>query len=174
VKLIDVLQGKWLGHPVHAAVVHVAVGGWIVACGLDVCARVGWGGALAMRVAWWCVGIGLAVTLIAVPTGIADWLAIKKGRPAWKLGLYHMLLNASATIVWTVNFLLRFAAHRDGTQTLPTSVLMTSIAGALLVMVSAYLGSLMVFDHGIGVARFSKKKWREIALRAGARVPEEK
>jgi len=43
-----------------------------------------------------------------------------------------------------------------------------------LVIVSAYLGSLMVFDQGVSVARFSKKKWRAVAVRSGAQVPEEK
>jgi len=32
----------------------------------------------------------------------------------------------------------------------------------------------MVFDHGIGVARASKKRWREMAARGGARLADEK
>ena len=43
-----------------------------------------------------------------------------------------------------------------------------------LLSVSGYLGGLMVYDQGIGIARISKKKWREIAQRGNAHVPEQK
>lgn len=170
--LVEFLQGKWLGHPLHAAVVHVPVGGWLVACALDVSGGLGWGGPTAQRVAQWCVGAGLAGALLAVPTGVADWSGIKKGKPAWKLGLYHMVLNLIATVVWAVNFGLRFQLDERGGGALP--ILLTSVVGTLTVLTSAYVGSLMAFDHGIAVARTSKKRWREVAVRAGARVAEEK
>jgi uncharacterized membrane protein len=169
-KLVEILQGKWLGHPLHAAVVHVPVGGWLVACVLDFAAAVGWGGVVTAQVAWWSVGVGLAGAGVAAPTGVADWSAIKKEKPAWRLGLYHLVLNVGATLVWAVNFGLRF--NRDGNVS--GAVLVTSAVGALLVIVSAYLGMRMVFDHGIGVARTSKAKWREIAARGGARLADEK
>lgn len=172
-KLVDFLQGKWLGHPLHPAIVHVPVGGWLVACVVDVIAWAGTGSEALGRLAIWCVGVGLAGALIAMPPGVADWSAIKKEKPAWKLGLYHMLLNLLATLAWAVNLGLRVSADTPpGIVGLP--VLMSSLIGTALLLAGAYLGSLMVFDHGIGVARTSKKTWRRIAVRAGARVPEEK
>lgn len=172
-KLVEFLQGKWLGHPLHAALVHVPVGGWLVACALDVSVRLGPGGVVAGRVALWCVGVGLAGAMLAIPTGVADWSAIKKEKPAWKLGLYHLLLNLGATLLWAVNFGLRYTQRNAAIPEVTTPILSTSLLGTLLVLISAYIGSLMVFDHGIGVARTSKKKWRQIAIRAGSRVPEE-
>jgi uncharacterized membrane protein len=174
VKLVDFLQGKWLGHPLHPAIVHVPIGGWLVACVLDLVAWSGSGGATVERLALWCVGVGLAGALLAVPPGVADWMQIKKEKPAWKLGLWHMLLNLAAALVWAVNFGLRFEARDELGQAVTKAILLTSLTGTALLLVSAYLGSLMVFDQGIGVARTSKKKWRAIAVRAGARVPEEK
>jgi len=173
-KLVEFLQGKWLGHPLHPAIVHVPVGGWIVACALDVASPLVRGSAVLEQLALWCVGVGLIGALVAVPPGVADWSAIKKGRPAWKLGLYHLMLNLSATLVWAVNFGLRYTHRADATHIVTAPILITSIVGVLLVIAGAYLGLLMVFDQGIGIARTSKKKWRQIAERAGARVPEEK
>jgi uncharacterized membrane protein len=170
-KLVEFLQGKWLGHPLHAALVHVPVGGWLVACILDVS---GANGIVAARVALWCVGVGLVGAVLAIPTGVADWSAIKKEKPAWKLGLYHLLLNLGATLLFAVNFGLRFMRRGDVVPDVTPPILFTSVLGTLLVISSAYVGSLMVFDHGIGVARTSKKKLRPIAVRAGSRVPEEK
>lgn len=158
----------------HPALVHVPVGGWLVACALDVAVWAGWGGGVLARLALWCVGAGLVGALLAVPPGVADWMQIKKEKPAWKLGLWHMLLNLMAAIVWGVNFGLRFEARDEIGFVVTMPILVTSAIGTALLLVSAYLGSLMVFDHGIGVARSSKKKWREVAIRGGARVPEEK
>jgi uncharacterized membrane protein len=173
-KLVEFLQGKWLGHPLHAALVHVPVGGWFVACALDVSMRLGVGGVIAGRVALWCVGIGLVGAMLAVPPGVADWSSIKKEKPAWKLGLYHLLLNGGATLLWAVNFGLRYTQRTDAIPEVTAPILSTSVLGTALVFISAYIGSLMVFDHGISVARTSKKKWRQVAIQAGSRVPEEK
>lgn len=167
-KLLDILQGKWLGHPLHPALVHLPIGAWIAACVLDVTGWFGWTGAGPARLALYLVAAGLLTALLAVPPGIADWIEIKKEKPAWKLGLYHMSLNLLAAIIWAVNCGLRLGA--DERVTAP--VLITSAAGTLLVVVSGYLGSLMVFDHGVGVARQSKKKWRQIAARGGSRLPD--
>ena len=49
-----------------------------------------------------------------------------------------------------------------------------SIAGTALLIGSAYLGGLMVYEYGIGTARHSKEKWREAAEAAGATVPPRK
>lgn len=167
-KLVEILQGKWLGHPLHPALVHLPVGGWIVACGLDLAGAAGFGGEGAERLALWCVGAALAGALLAVAPGVADWSQIKKEKPAWKLGLYHMLLTLLSALVWALNFGLRFSTH--GEQGVPLPVLLTSCLGTALLFAGAYLGKLMVYDHGIGVARQSKKKWRELAARGGANL----
>lgn len=172
-KLIDFLQGKWLGHPLHPAIVHVPVGAWTAACLLDGCIRLGASHPTLPRVALYSVVFGLLATLFAVPTGLAEWTAIKKEKPAWRLGLYHLLLNAGAAIVWAGNVGLRLSAL-ETTDPISNAVLLTSLVGTALLFWGAYLGHLMAFDHGIGVARLSKSKWRRIAARGGARLPEEK
>jgi uncharacterized membrane protein len=169
VKLLDVLQGKWLGHPLHPAIVHIPIGAWIGACLLDLGYWLEWTGPVFAQLALYLVAAGLLGALLAVPPGIADWIEIKKEKPAWKLGLYHMALNLGAALVWAVNCGLRIGA--DHVVTGP--VLITSLVGTGVVLASGYIGSLMVFDHGIGVARQSKSKWRAIATRAGSRVPDQ-
>ena len=187
---MELLQGKWLGHPLHPAVVHVPVGAWLAACALDLAAAAGWRDPAAAQLALWCVGAGLVATLLAVPTGVAEWAPIKKEKPAWKLGLYHLALNLLAARVWAGNFGLRLGAPDPvatdpagpAPATLATAaapagagvelpVLVTSVAGALLVLAGGYLGCLMAFDQGTSVGRQSKKRWRRVAERGGARLP---
>lgn len=169
-KLSEILQGKWLGHPLHAALVHIPVGSWTAACLLDIFYRAQWMDFESGRLATYLVAFGLFGALLAVAPGFADWLPIKKEKPAWKLGLYHMLLNVVAVIVWSANLSLRFNADEVVTD----AILGTSVVGTLLVFVSGYLGSLMVFDQGTSIARHSKTEWRKIARKGGSRVPEEK
>ncbi|PTY06232.1 hypothetical protein DB347_12350 [Opitutaceae bacterium EW11] len=166
----DILQGKWLHHPVHAAVVHLPLGLWLGACVLDILIRAGLDEPVFADLSACAVGLGLLGAAIAAPTGIADWSSIKRGKPAWTLGLYHMLLNIAATLVWAANLWLRLRTIDDADPvTLP--VLVLSILGGLLLLVSGYLGSLLTFDRGVSVARLSKARWRAEAERGGARLP---
>ena len=169
-KLVEIFQGKWLGHPLHSALVHVPMGAWIGACVLDIASALHWIHGVAEQLAICCVAFGVLVALLAIPAGIADWLPIKPGKPARKLGVYHMVMNVVAFILWSTNLVLRLKSGGEVTGV----VFASSIVGTILIFVSGYLGSLMVFDRGVAVARFSKKEWREIARRGGARVPEEK
>lgn len=171
-KLTDFLQGKWLGHPLHPAIVHLPIGLWLAVAVADLVALANaeWSGTLA-RFSHAAVLIALVTALLAVPPGVADWSSIKKEKPAWKIGLWHMALNLVAVLIWAANFGLR-AGRLDDPAPITGAIAATSVVGALMVGVSGYLGCLMVFDQGVSVARASKNKWRRIAQRGGARLPE--
>lgn len=173
VKLIDILQGKWLGHPLHPAIVHLPVGAWLTALALDVIGHYRPTNTTVPHLGLYCVIAGLIGALLAVPTGVAEWTPIKKEKPAWKIGLYHMALNLLAALIWATNLGLRWRALSTS-EPVTTAVLSTSIVGTILLVISAYLGSLMVFDQGTSIARQSKKKWRALAQRGGANLPEPK
>lgn len=153
--------------------VHLPVGAWIMALVLDIIGYHQPSSMVVIHLALYCVVAGLIGAFLAVPTGVAEWTPIKKEKTAWKLGLFHLVLNLIAALLWAVNLGLRWNALST-TQPVTSAVLGTSIAGAFLVIVSGYLGSLMVFDHGTSVGRQSKKKWRRLAEQGGANVPETK
>jgi uncharacterized membrane protein len=167
------LKGKWLGHPLHPIIVHVPVATWLGALIFDLLSRFAFDGNAVVRLSFYSIALGLLSTLLAVPTGIADWSEIKKEKPAWKIGLSHMALNLVASAVFAVNLGLRVKTFQtaDRVATVP---LFASIAGVVFLVAGAYLGGRMVYDRGIGVARTSKKKWRKIAEAARANVPPEK
>jgi uncharacterized membrane protein len=165
----DILQGKWLGHPLHPAVVHLPTALFPAALIFDVLALAGIGGSAMVNAAFWCIVGGLVVVLLAVPTGLADWWEIKPEKPAYKLGIYHMSLNGVVAVIFVVNMLIRMD---DRTAGAPTWVQFTlSLIGTILLAVSGYIGGRMVYEHGVGVARMSKKKWRSVAEAGGARLP---
>ena len=96
--MIDFLQGKWLKHPLHPALVHVPTALWPAAFVCDLLSRFTEENTY-MRLASYAILFGLIVALLAIPTGYADWIGIRPEKPAWKPGLYHMGLNL---VVWTL------------------------------------------------------------------------
>jgi uncharacterized membrane protein len=168
--MMDFLQGKWLGHPLHPILVHIPTALWPAALVFDLLSWFGVGGNALVRTATYAILAGLVVAVAAAPTGIADWSGIKRKRPAWKIGLIHMLLNLAVIIVWAINLYLRWGT-RDVADQVGTIPLLLSIVGTLVLLVSGYLGGRLVYDYGISVARNSKEEWRRIAEAGGARLP---
>ena len=166
------LQGKWLGHPLHPALAHIPMGLFPAALVFDILSRAAIGGNAMVQASFYSIFAGLIVGLLAAPAGVADWLGIKPDRPAYKLALWHMGLNALAVVLWAINLGLRWNDVRSQTR-VASSALILSLLGAALLIVSGYLGSRMVFDQGIGVARFSKGKWCKLALENGSNAPPE-
>jgi uncharacterized membrane protein len=168
----DLLQGKWLKHPLHPVIVHMPTGLWPSALVFDFFSIFGIGGNALVRTSFYAISFGLLATVLAVPTGLADWWDIKRDRPAWKLGLYHMILNLIVSLLWAINLALRLRAGMDLSR-VPVFPFTLSILSTLLLFVSGYLGGRMVYDYGISVARLSKEKFRQAAHSGDARVPSE-
>jgi uncharacterized membrane protein len=170
----EFLQGAWLKHPLHPAMVHIPVGAWLAALVFDLLSAAGIGGNAMMRAATYSMLLGLLGALVAIPTGLADWWDIKQDKPAWKLGVLHMAFNWFASLAWGLNVGLRLSGDVLQAKATPLPLLLLSIAGGVCLAVSYYLGGRMVYDYGISIARISKDKWRKIAQDGKANVPVEK
>ena len=168
----DFLKGKWLKHPLHPLLTHLPVALWPGALLFDLLSHLKTVGNTMVQLSFFSMVLGLISAALAVPTGLADWSGVKKSNPAWKLGLYHMTLNLIVFLLFLINVGLRAGSFR--TETEITGVpLVLSVIGTALLFWSGHLGSQMIYDYGIGVARYSKKKWRRAATAGGANVPEE-
>jgi nitrite reductase/ring-hydroxylating ferredoxin subunit/uncharacterized membrane protein len=142
-KIKDLLNGVWLGHPLHPALTDVPVGAWGVAVLLDVLeprsgsARRGIG--LAADTA---VALGLAGAVGSAATGITDWSdTYGRGR---KVGVGHALGNIAATVLFTASLVSRRRGARD------TGRLLAGL-GLLVATGAAYLGGHLVYGEQIGV-----------------------
>jgi nitrite reductase/ring-hydroxylating ferredoxin subunit/uncharacterized membrane protein len=136
-----VLHGRWLGHPLHPALVNVPLGAWTIAAVLDTIEEVSGNRALGSG-ADAAIGLGLMGALGAAITGIADWRHTEG--PARRVGLAHGLLNTSAMALYTTSLILRrFKARRVGRG--------VAALGYIVANASAYLGGHLVFNEQIGV-----------------------
>jgi uncharacterized membrane protein len=169
--MIDFLQGKWLRHPLHPALVHIPTALWPAALLFDILSQLRADNAF-VQLAFYAILLGLFAALLAIPTGYADWTDIRPEKPAWKLGLYHMILNVIISILWGINLALRVRGLQADAE-VPLGLVGLSAVATLLLLISGYLGGRMIYAYGISVARLSKKKWRKIAQEGGAVVPPE-
>src|SRR5688572_27624764 len=101
------LQGKWLGHPLHPALVHLPTALWPAALLSDLLSRTDLGRPIPVQISYYAIFIGLVVALVAALAGLADWADIKPEKPAKKIGLTHMLLNLVVVALFALNLWLR-------------------------------------------------------------------
>lgn len=170
--LMKALLGHWLGHPLHPAVVHLPIALWLGALVFDVLTLAGVGGNHLVRTSYWGIFLGLASLAIVVPAGIAEWTQIKRERPAWTLALWHMILNVTVAAVLAVSLYFR-SGDAYYADRVPMMAFLLNLAANGVLMVSGYIGGRMVYHHGVGVARLSKKKWRDLAAAGNANLPPE-
>jgi nitrite reductase/ring-hydroxylating ferredoxin subunit/uncharacterized membrane protein len=152
--LKSLLQGKPLQHPLHPILVHLPIALFFVSFLLDIASFI-WGGEDLVHAACYTMLAGVITALVAAVPGLVDWLAIRADQPAREIGLYHMILNVLAVVVYAIDLTIR-SRDRDATQT-PTIPFILSVTGVILLSVSGYLGGIMVYDDGIGVGRHRRQ-----------------
>lgn len=137
----DALHGRWLGHPLHPALVNVPLGAWTVAAALDALEEVSGHRALGNG-ADAAIGLGLVGTLGAAITGIADWR--HTDGQARRIGFVHGVLNTGALALYATSLILRrVKARRAGRG--------VAAIGYVVANAAAYLGGHLVFSEQIGV-----------------------
>ena len=71
--LKHILQGRWLGHPLHPAIVHLPTGLWPAALLFDALSVADIGGSATAGASFACIVGGLLAVPLAIPTGLAEW-----------------------------------------------------------------------------------------------------
>ncbi|MBV8370927.1 MAG: Rieske 2Fe-2S domain-containing protein [Candidatus Eremiobacteraeota bacterium] len=152
----DLLNGTWLGHPLHPAITDVPVGAWTAALVMDLLGE--------RRGAKIAVGVGLAGALGAAASGLTDWLDTY-GRPR-RLGLVHAAVNGTATLLYAGSF---FARDRS-----PGFGVALSALGYAAVSLGALFGGVISLDMQIGVnhAHANEPPKKELDVAALTDVPD--
>src|SRR5689334_25008608 len=97
--LKNLLEGKPLKHPLHPMLVHLPIALFLVSFLLDIASFI-WGGNDFVRAACYTMLTGVITALLAAIPGLVDWWDIRNDHPAKKIGVYHMILNVLAVIVY--------------------------------------------------------------------------
>jgi uncharacterized membrane protein len=97
----NLLGGKWLGHPIHPALVMIPLGAWSSAVALDLA---GHQSVAARRL----VGLGTIAAPAAIATGWSDWSTLDTVQR--RVGLSHAAANAVAVTLFALSYWRRTTA----------------------------------------------------------------
>lgn len=134
----DLLNGTWLGHPVHPAVTDVPIGAFLVAIVLDLVGQ--------PAAAFWAVLVGLLTFLAAIVTGLADFS--DTDGTARTRATVHGTIMAIGGAVLAASLVLRQGGSAEGA---PQTGLL--VVGFLIISAGAYVGGDVVFVLGNMVSR---------------------
>jgi nitrite reductase/ring-hydroxylating ferredoxin subunit/uncharacterized membrane protein len=145
-RLKSLLNGTPFRHRLHPMIVDVPVGAWTTSMFLDTLALASSGrqrrqfetGAKA------AIALGIAGTLPAVWTGLADWVDTRG--TLRRHGTAHALLNSLALGCYSVSL----AARRDGSRRHRLALASAGLGFSVLT-VSAAIGGDMVYNRGVNI-----------------------
>ncbi len=147
----DILNGTWLGHPLHPTLTDVPVGAMTVAALLDVAGE--------ERAADLAVATGVAAMTASAVTGLADGVDTY-GKPQ-VYATVHATLMAGSLVAYTSSLVLRM-----GPRFLRPVAVATSMAGYAALAAGAYVGGDVVYRHGNQVDRHAfetgSTKWKPL------------
>jgi len=148
VALVDKTE-ELLGHSPHPAIVAVPIGAWTVS---NLCDGLGLltGDSRYDDAAWISMAVGLVGAAGAVVTGLRDYSYIPKERPSHAIATKHALGNAVVGTLYTASYILRVRDHKAGDRPSLLARLL-GLAGGGLSLYTAWLGGVLVEEHGEGV-----------------------
>jgi nitrite reductase/ring-hydroxylating ferredoxin subunit/uncharacterized membrane protein len=152
--LQDFLNGSWLGHPVHAVVVDVVVGGATVVVFLDVLRY--FVGVTGLEDAiTWSIGLVSLAGIGAVIAGLTDFKDTATGDERNVTG-FHGVINIIGIVLFALSFFLRLGGAHDGGFWI-------FLIGYLVISVGAYIGGHVVFKYGYMVNRSAFARGKKAA-----------
>jgi uncharacterized membrane protein len=144
----DVLQGKPLGHPSHPMMVHFPTALFPTSLLFDL---LSWGIAqpALVQAALLNIAVGLLASILAVVTGLVDYLGMVPGSRKHRVTTWHLLLNVPMIAIFALSLALRFL-EMDVART-PLYLIGLSLVGLILLIVGNYFGSELVYRMGMRV-----------------------
>ncbi len=144
----DLLNGTWLGHPVHPAITDVPIGAFFVAIVLDIVGE--------PTAAFWAILVGLVTFVGSLVTGLADY-SDTDGTARTRATLHGTVMVVGGAFTAASLLLREGGAAEGGAQ---TALL---VIGFLVIAAGAFVGGDVVFVLGNMVSRHafrgSGAKW---------------
>ncbi|MGK5081897.1 DUF2231 domain-containing protein [Bdellovibrionota bacterium FG-1] len=147
--LLRLLQGKSIQHPLHPLMIHLPIGFWLSSLVCDIFFAFDMTGAFA-AVSFDFVLAGLVSLLLAVPTGLADYMSIPAGSLPKRVATTHLILNLVVTALYAVNLYARYALNGGMPDIVTSGQIILSFVSLMILGISGFLGGRLVYQYGIG------------------------
>jgi uncharacterized membrane protein len=139
-------KAKIFGHAIHPILIVFPLGLLATAVVFD---AIGWatGSVKWLEISFRMIAAGIIGGLVAALFGLIDWLAIPSNTRAKTIGLWHGLGNVVVMALFGASWLLRWPNPTD-----PGAFpVLLSLSGAVLMLVTGWLGGELVERLGVGV-----------------------
>lgn len=137
------------GHPIHPALVAIPIGLFTWTLVADVVYLVQDRDQMWYNIACWSGIAAIVSAAIAALPGLVDYFGVARYTDARGMGMTHMVLNTTVTLLFIVALLMMLDnGATDGTQ-LGVVVVLHAV-GVGLLLLSGWLGGEMVFRKHIG------------------------
>lgn len=137
---------KILGHPIHQQLIAFPLGLLITAAAFDLITFFS-GDDRWTQMAFYMIGAGILVGLIAAVFGLLDWLGIPGDTRAKRIGAVHGLGNVLVVLLFLASFFLRWTDPVSP----PNLAYWCSYIGVAVILATGWLGGELVDRLGVGV-----------------------
>jgi nitrite reductase/ring-hydroxylating ferredoxin subunit/uncharacterized membrane protein len=145
-KVVDLLHGTWLGHPLHPVLVEVVVGAWSISSFFDLVSYFN-RSKQAEMIADALLQIGNYAALPSILSGLAQYSTIPE--PAANIGLTHAVAN-------NIGFALQVASARARSRGDRERALSLSGLAMIFMTTGAYLGGHLTYNKRVGVKYYDE------------------
>lgn len=137
---------KILGHPIHQQLIAFPLGLLITAAAFDLITFFS-GDDRWTQMAFYMIGAGILMGLIAAVFGLLDWLGIPGDTRAKRIGAVHGLGNVLVVLLFLASFFLRWTDPASS----PNVAYWCSYIGVGVILATGWLGGELVDRLGVGV-----------------------
>ena len=141
-------SAKALGHPIHQILIVFPLGLLAMAVVFDVLHYITGNDNFSIA-SYFMIAAGIIGGLLAAVFGLIDYLAIPAGTRARRVGGVHGAGNVVVVVLFALSWLLRMG-ETDHVPTVLAFIL--ALAGALLALVTGWLGGELIDRLGVGVS----------------------
>ena len=153
------------GHPIHPPLTDATIGAYTFALVAAILSKVGVAEHAAAQAWWLALVVALASSVLTVLAGLADWLSISRGTPLFRTATTHMLVMATASVLFLLAAIFGHASYVDAD--IATGPFVLTIAGHVLLAAGGWLGGAITYVYGMRVLGLAD----EPALAAVSPVP---
>jgi uncharacterized membrane protein len=137
------------GHPIHPPLTDVTIGAYTFALAAAVLSKLGVAEHAAAKAWWLALLVALASSALTVLTGFVDWLKITRDTPLFRTATTHMLVMASASVLFLLAAIFGHACYVDSEVSIGPFIL--TIVGFAALMAGGWLGGAITYVYGMRV-----------------------
>jgi uncharacterized membrane protein len=147
---------KLAGHPIHPMLVAFPIAFYAAALVCYIVYNsnmdVFW-----FKVAYVANAAGVIMAVVAALPGFLDWLFIPAATKPKKTGLFHMICNVTALLLYGICILQQKDKWNDANPDIGMAIVLTG-AGFVITLIAGFLGWTLVQKHHVGVDPFTNEE----------------